>query len=232
MKWWITGCHGSIAAPGMGSILRLGCTQSPITQSVKREVKQDRWRNAWLQRLYDGSFFIAMKVFEAVGRNVDNVRPTFRSPIRPYNGGELNTDAVSHLLADISCALCIMFCGVCDALCAFCERSQLSQPSEAEMMDQPEPTPSVAPIGPPIAQSRREIWTVTGVCLPCVVWPCPARPACTSTSLKHEAFARMGTKNVHQPWTLALNWGRGARELFVHQNFRGRGARELFVHQN
>ena len=107
--------------------------QNTARNRVRRDVKQDRWRNAWLQRLYDGSFFIAMKVFEAVGRNVDRVRPTFCSPIRPYNGGELTTDAVSHLLADISCALCIMFCGVCDALCACCERSQLSQPPEADM---------------------------------------------------------------------------------------------------
>ena len=44
---------------------------------IKREVKNDKLRNLWLQRLYDGSFFIAWHVFEAVVRNVARARPTF-----------------------------------------------------------------------------------------------------------------------------------------------------------
>ena len=126
--------------------------QNTARNRVRRDVKQDRWRNAWLQRIYDGSFFVATKVCEAVGRYVDSV--TLRSPIRPYNGGELKSQAVSYAVADISSLICIISCAISDAVVAYCERSELSQPSDAEKMDQPEPKPSVAPIGPPIAQSK------------------------------------------------------------------------------
>ena len=86
---------------------------------IKREVKRDKVRNLWLQRLYDGSFYIAWHVFHAV-RCKAHV-PSFCVPIRPYNGGELNTHAVSHLVAELSCALCTMCNAVFDALCAICE---------------------------------------------------------------------------------------------------------------
>ena len=117
---------------------------------VKRETKNDKLRNLWLQRLYDGSFFIAWHMFEAVKRKL----PTFSCPIRPYIGGELNAAAISHLVVELSCALCTVCNAIFDALCALCE-----MPPDLSMPQQPQPPPTEptdqprhAPIGTPIAQ--------------------------------------------------------------------------------
>ena len=116
---------------------------------IKREVKNDKLRNLWLQRLYDGSFFIAWHMFEAVKRKL----PTFSCPIRPYIGGELNAAAISHLVVELSCALCTVCNAIFDALCALCE-----MPPDLSMPQQPQPPPTEptdqprhAPIGTPIA---------------------------------------------------------------------------------
>ena len=116
---------------------------------IKREVKYDKLRNLWLQRLYDGSFFIAWHMFEAVKLKL----PTFSCPIRPYSGGELNASAISHLVVELSCALCTVCNAIFDALCALCE-----MPPDPSMPPQPQPPPTEptdqprhAPIGTPIA---------------------------------------------------------------------------------
>ena len=127
---------------------------------INRERKRDKLRNLSLQRLYDGSFFIAWHVFGAVARRK---LPTFSSPIRPYNGGELNAHAISHLIVELSCALCTICNAVFDAACALWElppelpMSQQPHPPQTETTDEPMFAPSIAPIAPigtPIAQSR------------------------------------------------------------------------------
>ena len=118
---------------------------------INREHKRDKMRNRWLQRLYDGSFFIAWHVFDALSRFS---LPSFRTPIRPYNGGELNAGAIAKLLVEVSCALCTIHNGVFDALCAVCE-SPLEPPEPQEPQAEPMQAPlapSLAPIGPPIVQ--------------------------------------------------------------------------------
>ena len=125
---------------------------------VKRETKNDKLRNLWLQRLYDGTFFIAWHVFEAAAQRIEAVAqrklPTFSGPIRPYSGGELNASAVSNLVVELSCALCTICNAIFDALCAQCET-----PPDPPMPQQPQPPPTEptdqprhAPIGTPIAQ--------------------------------------------------------------------------------
>ena len=91
---------------------------------VKREFKRDKMRNLWLQRLYDGTFFIAWHVVEAVAQRIEAVaqrKLPARGTIRPYSGGELNADAVAQLVAEVSCALCAICNAIFDALCARCE---------------------------------------------------------------------------------------------------------------
>ena len=106
---------------------------------VKREVKRDKIRNLWLQRLYDGSFFLAWNVFRAIAQ----CKWFHFQPIRPYNGGELSVHSVSHLVVELSCALCTVCNAVFDALCATCElppdlpMPQQPQPPPTETMDQP-----------------------------------------------------------------------------------------------
>ena len=109
---------------------------------VKREFKRDKMRNLWLQRLYDGTFFLAWHVFRACAR----CKPISFSPIRPYNGGELNTNSLSHLVVELSCALSAISNAVFDALCAICE-----SPPDLPTPQQPQP-PHTAAIGTPIAQ--------------------------------------------------------------------------------
>ena len=99
---------------------------------IKREVKNDKLRNLWLQRLYDGSFFIAWHMFEAVKRKL----PTFSCPIRPYIGGELNAAAISHLVVELSCALCTICNAIFDAACAVC-----NVPPDLPTPQQPQPPP-------------------------------------------------------------------------------------------
>ena len=89
---------------------------------VNRERKRQSTRNLWLQHLYDGSFFIAWHVFGAVARRSKQIG---FSPIRPYNGGELNTHAISNLIVELSCALCTICNAVFDAACAICELPDL-----------------------------------------------------------------------------------------------------------
>ena len=101
---------------------------------IKRETKNDKLRNLWLQRLYDGSFFIAWHVFGAV---TQLKLPTFSCPIRPYSGGELNASAISHLVVELSCALCTVCNAIFDALCALCEL-----PPDLPMPQQPQPPPT------------------------------------------------------------------------------------------
>ena len=131
---------------------------------VKREVKRDKLRNLWLQRLYDGTFFLAWHVFVACAR----FRPISFSPIRPYNGGELNGHAISHLVAELSCALCSLSCALCticnavfDALCAVCGRQDLptsqQQPPQTQTAHQRKHAPFNAAIGTPIAQFTSDL---------------------------------------------------------------------------
>ena len=129
---------------------------------VKREFKRDKMRNLWLQRLYDGTFFLAWHVFGAVARRIAAVAqrklPTFSCPIRPYNGGELNANAISHLVVELSCALCTICNAIFDAACAVCNvppdlpTPQQPQPPQTETTGQRMHAPSTAPIGTPTAR--------------------------------------------------------------------------------
>ena len=118
---------------------------------VKREFKRDKMRNLWLQRLYDGTFFIAWHVFEAVAQRIEAVAkrnlPTFGGPIRPYSGGELSANAISQLVVELRCALCTICNAIFDAACAVC-----SAPSGLPTAQQPQPLP--APIGTPVQQPQ------------------------------------------------------------------------------
>jgi hypothetical protein len=128
--------------------------QNTARNRVKREVHHDNLRNLWLQRLYDGTFFIAWNVFGAFIRH--HKLPIDFKPIRPYKGGELNAGAISKLVLELSCALCTISNAVFDALCALCEL-----PPDLPMTQQPQPPPTTptdqprhAPIGTPIAQKK------------------------------------------------------------------------------
>ena len=120
---------------------------------VKREFKRDKMRNLWLQRLYDGTFFLAWHVFVAVAQRK---LPTFSCPIRPYSGGELNANAISHLVVELSCALCTICNAIFDAACAVCNvppdmpTPQQPQPPQTETTGQRMHAPSTAAIGTPI----------------------------------------------------------------------------------
>ena len=123
---------------------------------VKREFKRDKMRNLGLQRLYDGTFFLAWHVFVAVAQRK---LPTFRCPIRPYGGGELNGyEAMSLLVLELSCAFCTVCNAIFDALCAVCNAPpnlptpQQPQPPQTETTGQRMHAPSTAPIGTPTAR--------------------------------------------------------------------------------
>ena len=107
---------------------------------VKREFKRDKMRNLWLQRLYDGTFFIAWHVFEAVAQRIEAVAkrnlPTFGGPIRPYSGGELSASAISQLVVELICALCTICNAIFDAACAVC-----TAPPDLPTPQQPQPPP-------------------------------------------------------------------------------------------
>ena len=120
---------------------------------VKREFKRDKMRNLWLQRLYDGTFFIAWHVVEAVAQRK---LPTFGVPIRPYSGGELNANAISQLVVELTCALCAICTAIFDALIALCESPPEPPTPQSETTDQPMHAPSIAPIGTPIALVKAE----------------------------------------------------------------------------
>ena len=118
----------------------------------KREIKNDKLRNLWLERLYDGSFFLAWHVFSRAHRKI----PTFDCPIRPYKGGEMKANAISQLVVELSCAFCTICTAIFDALIALCEL-----PPDLPTPEQPQPPPTEptdqprhAPIGTPIAQKR------------------------------------------------------------------------------
>ena len=122
---------------------------------VKREFKRDKMRNLGLQRLYDGTFFLAWHVFVAVAQRK---LPTFSCPIRPYSGGELNANAISHLVVELSCALCTICNAIFDAACAVCNvppdmpTPQQPQPPQTETTGQRMHAPSTAAIGTPTAR--------------------------------------------------------------------------------
>ena len=124
----------------------------------RREVKHDKMRNLWLQRLYDGTFFLSWHVFVACAR----CQPISFSPIRPYNDAALGLESVSLLVVEVSCAIAAMCTAFCDALCAFSTRPELpkSQPQQPPQPPQPPQTPTAhqrmyapckAGIGTPIA---------------------------------------------------------------------------------
>ena len=103
-------------------------------------VRCDKVRNLWLQRLYDGTFFLAWHVFGAVARRIAAVAqrklPTFSCPIRPYSGGELSANAISQLVVELLCALCTICNAIFDAGCAVC-----SAPPDLPTPQQPQPPP-------------------------------------------------------------------------------------------
>ena len=128
---------------------------------VKREFKRDKMRNLWLQRLYDGTFFIAWHLFEAVAQRIEAVaqrKLPARGTIRPYSGGELNASAISHLVVELSCALCTICNAIFDAACAVCNvppdlpTPQPPQPPQTETTGQRLHAPSTAAIGTPTAR--------------------------------------------------------------------------------
>ena len=130
---------------------------------VKREFKRDKVRNLWLQRLYDGTFFVAWHVFAAVARRIAAVAqrklPTFTCPIRPYSGGELNGNAaMSNLVVELSCALCTICNAISDAACALSSvppdlpTPQQPQPPQPETTGQRMHAPFTAAIGTPTAR--------------------------------------------------------------------------------
>ena len=88
---------------------------------INRQRTRDKIRNISLERLYDGTFtfFLAWHFFIAAASRCS--LPSFRTPIRPYKGGELKSGAVALLFAEASCAVSTVFSAVFDALCAVCE---------------------------------------------------------------------------------------------------------------
>ena len=124
---------------------------------INREHKRDKMRNRVLQRLYDGTFFLAWHVFVACAR----FRPISFSPIRPYNEGELDIDSVSLLVVELSCASSAMCNAVFDALCAVCCRQDLptaqQQPPQTQTAHQRMHAPFNAAIGTPIAQFTSDL---------------------------------------------------------------------------
>ena len=93
---------------------------------VKREFKRDKMRNLFLQRLYDGTFFLAWHVFGMWAELFTGGKLIQFNPIRPYNGGELNAaHAVSHFVSEAAALLACLFNAVFDAICALCELPEL-----------------------------------------------------------------------------------------------------------
>ena len=86
---------------------------------INRHRTREKIRNVWLDRTYDGMFFLAWHFFNAMASRCSH--PSFRIPIRPYKGGELTCCAVARLVAEAACAVLAALTGVFDALCAICE---------------------------------------------------------------------------------------------------------------
>ena len=106
---------------------------------VKREFKRAKMRNLWLQRLDDGTCFIAWHLFEAVAQRIEAVaqrKLPARGTIRPYSGGELNANAISQLVVELSCALCTICNAIFDAGGAVG-----SAPPDLPTPQQPQPPP-------------------------------------------------------------------------------------------
>jgi len=118
---------------------------------IKRTVKQDRTRNLWLQRLYDGTFFIVWHAGEATKWVARRTIAVKCPPINPYSGGELSHLAVRDLLVEMSHAACTVNNAICDAICAVCE-SPTDPPLTVE--DQPTHARPIPPIGTPIMPSN------------------------------------------------------------------------------
>ena len=112
---------------------------------INRQRTRDKIRNISLERLYDGTFFLAWHVFIAAANRCS--LPSFRTPIRPYKGGELKRGAVALLFAEVGCAVLAALSGVFDALCAVCEQP----PEQPEPHDEPQIAP--APVRPPATLS-------------------------------------------------------------------------------
>ena len=138
--------------PG-ADILKL---ENTARNRVKREFKRDKMRNLSLQRLYDGVFYISWHVCDAAAAQGRKIITRFCNPIRPYNGGELNANAVAYLVAELTCALYAMFTAVCDAICALCESPPEPPTPQSETTDQPMHAPSIAPIGAPTVLVKAE----------------------------------------------------------------------------
>ena len=115
---------------------------------MNRQRTRDKIRNISLERLYDGTFFLAWHFFIAAASRCS--LPSFRTPIRPYKGGELKSGAVALLFAEAGCAVFTVFAGVFDALCAICELPP--EPPEPPELSAPhaEPPSASAPVRPPV----------------------------------------------------------------------------------
>ena len=124
--------------------------QNTTRNRLNRENRRDKMRNITLQRVYEGTFYIAWHVYEFMDRFV---KPYFATPIRPFRGGDLTSNAAAMFLVEASCLVNTVICGTCDALCAFCLQSYTPEPPETpELPTVPAPIgPSTpAPIGPSI----------------------------------------------------------------------------------
>ena len=120
---------------------------------INRESKRDKMRNIALQRVYEGTFYIAWHIYEFIRRFM---KPYFDTPIRPFHGGDLTSNAAALFLVEASCLVNTVITGTCDALCAFCESApaQIQPPEPPELHAGPQIAsapvrPTVpAPIGP------------------------------------------------------------------------------------
>ena len=114
---------------------------------INRETKRDKMRNVALQRVYEGTFYIAWHIYEFIRRFM---KPYFDTPIRPFHGGDLTSNAAALFLVEASCLLNTVIAGTCDALCAFCE----SAPAQTQPPEPPElhagPQIASAPVRPTV----------------------------------------------------------------------------------
>ena len=94
---------------------------------VNRETKRDEMRNVALQRVYEGTFYIAWHIYEFIRRFM---KPYFDTPIRPFHGSDLTSNAAALFLVEASCLVNTVIAGTCDALCAFCLQSYTPEPPE------------------------------------------------------------------------------------------------------
>ena len=115
---------------------------------VNRETKRDKMRNVALQRVYEGTFYIAWHIYEFIRRFM---KPYFDTPIRPFLGRDLTNNAATLFLVEASCLVNAVIAGTCDALCAFCESAPAFCESAPAQMQPPEPPELHA--GPQIASA-------------------------------------------------------------------------------